>query len=123
VITGSADDLKEFQDIVSRARSLPAYCGAIDADKIREGGLRFAEGPLSYAVPDDVDSEGVELGAIRACWFLRARDAAALPVLYLHGGGFVAGSVQASRGIAACLATHLAAPVLALEYRQGPEHP
>jgi epsilon-lactone hydrolase len=123
VITGSADDLTEFADIVSRARSFPAYGGALDAGKIREGGLKFAESPLSYAVPDDMDRKWIDLEMLRACWFRRAPDAVAAPVLYLHGGGFVGGSVEASRGIAACLAAHLAAPVLALEYRQGPEHP
>lgn len=50
-----------------------------------------------------------------------ARDDAA--VLYLHGGGFVAGSPKNYRALTWRLAHGLRVPVHAIDYRLAPEHP
>lgn len=44
-------------------------------------------------------------------------------ILYVHGGGFVAGSARAFRGVASRLSTATRLPVFALDYRLAPEHP
>ena len=44
-------------------------------------------------------------------------------VLYVHGGGFVAGSAAGYRGVASRLSTATRLPVLTLDYRLAPEHP
>jgi len=44
-------------------------------------------------------------------------------VLFLHGGGFVIGSVETHASICAEIARMLDLPVVALEYRLAPEHP
>ncbi|MEV0365667.1 alpha/beta hydrolase [Nocardia fusca] len=44
-------------------------------------------------------------------------------ILYLHGGGFVAGSAAGYRGVAARLSTATRLPVFTLDYRLAPEHP
>ncbi|WP_280436641.1 alpha/beta hydrolase [Nocardia carnea] len=44
-------------------------------------------------------------------------------VLYVHGGGFVAGSASGYRGVAARLSTATRLPVFTLDYRLAPEHP
>ncbi|CAM1510915.1 Fc.00g084280.m01.CDS01 [Cosmosporella sp. VM-42] len=44
-------------------------------------------------------------------------------VLYIHGGGFVAGSVELGSGIFAQDALNSDRPVFAVEYRLAPEHP
>ncbi|GAA3022261.1 alpha/beta hydrolase [Actinokineospora globicatena] len=56
---------------------------------------------------------------------LTARDAdeRAGVVLYLHGGGFVLGSLRSHRHIAAALSQTSGLPVLLLDYRRAPEHP
>jgi epsilon-lactone hydrolase len=123
VITGSDDDLRKFADLVAEAKSVPVYGGSVDYHEIRKSGLDLANGPLVYAVPDDVEREWIEADGVTCCWFRREQDRDAPPVLYFHGGGYVGGCVEASRGIAANLAQHLNAPVLAVEYRQGPEDP
>jgi len=43
-------------------------------------------------------------------------------LLYLHGGGLVAGSIETHDGIARALATAGACRVVSLEYRLAPEH-
>lgn len=108
---------------MGQARSLPVYGGGIDVKQIRQSGLDFADGPLSYSVPLHIKREWVNTGTVHSCWFRREKDRAAPAVLYLHGGGYVGGSVEASRGIAASLAANLRAPVLVVNYRQGPEDP
>jgi acetyl esterase/lipase len=44
-------------------------------------------------------------------------------VLYLHGGGYVIGSVNTHRGLASHLAARTGLAVLVVDYRLGPEHP
>ena len=121
-LTRSDRDRKRMADIVADARSLPAYAGSLDVHAIREGGLKFADRAVALQVPEDMMTEWIDAGGVPACWFRRAEMSGA-PLLYLHGGGFCGGSVAASRGIAAALADAFAVPVLAVEYRQGPEDP
>ncbi|MGV9663192.1 alpha/beta hydrolase [Nocardia niigatensis] len=44
-------------------------------------------------------------------------------VLYVHGGGFVAGSAAGYRGVASRFSTATRMPVFAVDYRRAPEHP
>jgi acetyl esterase len=44
-------------------------------------------------------------------------------VVFLHGGGFVVGSIDTHAAIAAEIARHLDLPVVSVEYRLAPEHP
>jgi acetyl esterase/lipase len=46
-----------------------------------------------------------------------------MAVLYLHGGGFIAGHPRVYRNLAAQLATKLDAHVVVPDYRLAPEHP
>lgn len=44
-------------------------------------------------------------------------------ILYLHGGGYVAGSCLTHRPVTAALARCRVAQILSLDYRLAPEHP
>lgn len=44
-------------------------------------------------------------------------------VVYLHGGGFVAGGVASHGGVASALAERASAVVALVDYRPTPEHP
>lgn len=44
-------------------------------------------------------------------------------ILYLHGGGFVVGSIDSHRQLVARLSRAAHAPCLSLDYRRAPEHP
>ncbi|MDL4821479.1 alpha/beta hydrolase [Actinomadura opuntiae] len=44
-------------------------------------------------------------------------------LVYIHGGGFVLGSVDAFHDDALCIAAEVGAVVLSVEYRLAPEHP
>jgi acetyl esterase/lipase len=49
--------------------------------------------------------------------------AAGPPILFLHGGGYIAGSAYGYRHLAGALALIARRPVLVPEYRLAPEHP
>lgn len=63
-------------------------------------------------------------GQVRGEWVerpgLSTRDAAVL--LYVHGGGFVAGSLRSHRGLTDELGSRLGRSVFSLDYRLAPEH-
>lgn len=95
------------------ARTLPLARALID------GALRLVAPPLPGTTADRVHA-----GPVRGEWVRGPRagrtDAV---VLYVHGGGFVAGSAAGYRGVAARLSTATRLPVLTLDYRRAPEHP
>lgn len=64
------------------------------------------------------------LGKLPARLYRPAGDESAQPVvLYLHGGGFVAGSLDDADGTARALAAQAQIAVLSLDYSLAPQHP
>ncbi|MGB1884403.1 MAG: alpha/beta hydrolase [Gammaproteobacteria bacterium] len=72
---------------------------------------------------DNVTSEAVDAGGVDAEWFSVSGGDADRVVLYLHGGGYVIGSVQSHRVLLERLAVAADCRVLALNYRLAPEAP
>lgn len=60
-------------------------------------------------------------GVLRGEW-LEAENSSATIIIYLHGGAYIAGSPRTHRPLTAELARSTGARVLALDYRQAPEH-
>jgi len=78
--------------------------------------------PPRAAVLERVEFELVDAGGVRCEW---CRPQSATPgrtLVYLHGGGYVLGSVDSSRELIARLAVGTGAAVLAPNYRLAPEH-
>lgn len=75
-----------------------------------------------FKMPKGVIVETLDVGGRPAQW-LRPKDAAAeAAILYLHGGAYVAGSLNSHRSMAAHLAKASKVAVLLLDYRLAPEH-
>src|ERR1700730_13740256 len=89
-------------------------------------GIRAALEELhgKFTPPPDVGVAPVIAGGVPA---LRISPETAIPspatVLFLHGGGHVAGSAFGYRHLAAAIATAAQAPALVIDYRLAPEHP
>lgn len=66
--------------------------------------------------------EDFNVGAI-ACRRYTPPNPIGTTVLYLHGGGFILGSLESHDDICAELAAATQCPVIAVEYRLAPEHP
>jgi len=77
----------------------------------------------TFALEPDVRVEPVTLGGMAAEWITSAAVSPGHVVLYLHGGGYVVGSLNTHRDLAARLGRAAGARVLAIDYRLAPEHP
>jgi acetyl esterase/lipase len=60
---------------------------------------------------------------VPAEWILPAGITAGRVVLYLHGGSYIAGSINSHRALAANIAASAGARALVVDYRLAPEHP
>ena len=81
-----------------------------------------AMGGMTPALPD-VAAAPVDAGGVAATWFTAQDGARDRVLLYLHGGGYVLGSVRSHRPLIERLARSCACRVLALDYRLAPEAP
>ncbi len=70
---------------------------------------------------DGISTEAVDVDGIPAEW-VSAPEASNGAILYLHGGGYVMGSVISHRGMAANLSRASGCRVLTIDYRLAPEH-
>ena len=99
--------------LLSRPRSTDYRQRRKDLDALGQG----------YALAADVTVEKTDAGGVPAEWSSTpgaARDAA---VLYVHGGGYVIGSLDSHRHLVAELGRAANTVSLALGYRLAPEHP
>lgn len=72
---------------------------------------------------DNVTASAVDAGSVPAEWFTAAGGDEGRVVLYVHGGGYVMGSVESHRCMLERLAVAVQGRVLALNYRLAPEAP
>jgi acetyl esterase/lipase len=73
-------------------------------------------------IPEDVACTPVRAAGVPAEW-VTAPGAGDRVVLYLHGGGYVIGSINSHRDLGGRLSRAAGARVLVLDYRLAPEHP
>ncbi|WP_043341194.1 alpha/beta hydrolase [Belnapia moabensis] len=76
-----------------------------------------------YPLPADVRIESVTANGIQAEWNSTPGAEASRAMLYLHGGGYVAGSLLSHRSMVAETGRAAGLRCLALDYRLAPEHP
>jgi monoterpene epsilon-lactone hydrolase len=77
----------------------------------------------TLGVPEDAHLEPVEINGVPAEWSTTPAANAANAILYLHGGGYMAGSIVSHRYVAVEIGRAAGARTLALGYRRAPEHP
>jgi epsilon-lactone hydrolase len=109
---------------------------ADDRDRERELRARFAQfwstatgdprtvyDTFTSATPlaEGVSSERIETASARGWWVRPSVAEHDGVILYLHGGGYVAGSAKAYRGLASQLASRTRRPVFVLDYPLAPE--
>ena len=74
-------------------------------------------------LPPDVRIESTDAGGVAAEWTWTPNADPNRVLLYLHGGGYVAGSLKSHRALVAEAGRRVGVRTLALEYRLAPEHP
>jgi monoterpene epsilon-lactone hydrolase len=87
------------------------------------GQMRGAMEKRVERIAPDVQCEKLEAGGVPAEWIVAPGAADDRVILYLHGGGYVMGSVNTHRATIARISRAAKAKALALDYRLAPEHP
>ncbi|MCP1535735.1 alpha/beta hydrolase [Methylorubrum extorquens] len=76
-----------------------------------------------YALPPDVRVEPIDAHGVPAEWTSTPTADGERVILFLHGGGYVSGSLKSHRHMVAQAGREALARTLALSYRLAPEHP
>jgi acetyl esterase/lipase len=112
--------------IVAMMRSYgPTGAGAVQAGEFDVLAARKGmETMLTMApLPDGVGYDPVQAAGMAAEWATPADAREDRVLLYLHGGGYVLGSIATHRGLAARIAQASRLRALLIDYRLAPEHP
>ena len=83
----------------------------------------FEQGYSSMPVPDGVSFEPVDAGGVPAEWVTPPEVEGNRAIVYLHGGGYVVGSLNTHRHVVSRLALGAKARLLNVDYRLAPENP
>ena len=93
------------------------------ATEIAQMRLNADERGRAFGLPMDVTAQPADANGVRAEWTSTPDADPAHVVLYLHGGGYVLGSLDSHRHLAAEIGRACGARTLAVDYRLAPEHP
>lgn len=110
----------QLQTIISMLRSRPIAPAELDLQQVR---ATFDAVSNMVRVASDVTLEPVDVDGTPGEWISTPETSADRIVLYLHGGGYVIGSIDSHREMISRIARSAAARALAIDYRLAPEHP
>jgi acetyl esterase/lipase len=111
-------------DRIARARRTPIHAlTPVEARSSYSIGAEVLDLPrVPLARVEDFELPGGDGAPLRARLYADGRDARPA-LLYLHGGGFVIGSLETHDSLCRQLACRSGGAVVALDYRLAPEHP
>jgi len=95
----------------------------VRSDDYRQRRKDMDAGFLQYSIARDVAVEPVTANGVRAEWTSTPQDDRDAALLYVHGGGYVIGSLDSHRHLVSEAGRAAKAWALALDYRLAPEHP
>jgi acetyl esterase/lipase len=78
---------------------------------------------LGFRLPADVTVEKLSANGVASEWTTTPDASRNRAILFLHGGGYVIGSLDSHRHLAAEAGRAAGARTLAIDYRLAPEHP
>jgi monoterpene epsilon-lactone hydrolase len=93
------------------------------SDDYRERRKDMDAGFSQYGIARDVTVEPAMANGVRAEWTSTPQDDRDAALLYVHGGGYVIGSLNSHRHLVSEAGRAARAWALALDYRLAPEHP
>ena len=92
-------------------------------DELSERRKRLDDLGARYKIASDVRIESVEANGVSAEWSSTPHAEPTCVILFLHGGGYVSGSLTSHRPLTTEIGRVCRARTLALQYRLAPEHP
>ena len=109
----------ELQMIIDAIRSRPKITGLSIEEQRAQMEVIFRQ----FQLPTDVRCDPVDAGGVPAEWITTPGVVAERVICYLHGGGYVLGSVNTHREMVSRLSRAASARVLIIDYRLAPENP
>jgi len=110
----------QLATLIQMMRSRPPAPADATPAQMREG---FEALAAMMPTPPDVRRETVSAGGVPAEWVTAPGAADERVILYLHGGGYVIGSINTHREMVSRLSRASGARGLVIDYRLAPEHP
>jgi acetyl esterase/lipase len=110
----------ELGILVQMLRARPIV-GDVSVEEMRKG-MEAMIGSAAQ-LPAGLIREPIQVNGVPAEWVSARGAAADRAVLYLHGGGYVLGSIATHRELAARISAASGARCLVIDYRLAPEHP
>ena len=92
-------------------------------DGLRERRQRLDALGEQYPLPTDVRVETADANGVNAEWTSTEEANPQSVIMYLHGGGYIAGSLKSHRHMVAQAGREARSRTMALDYRLAPEHP
>lgn len=110
----------ELQTVIQMLRARPSGDSADFDVAAMRAGMEQMIGLMP--LPPGLRLEPVEANGVPAEWVIAPGAAADRAILYLHGGGYVLGSIRTHRELAGRISAASGARCLVIDYRLGPEH-
>ena len=111
---------QELQTIINMLRARPVATPDMPMEQARAA---FDAVANMFLLAADVRRETVDVDGTPGEWITTEGGAAEATILYLHGGGYVIGSINSHRELISRIARAAGARALAIDYRLAPEHP
>ena len=108
----------QLQQVIDSIKALAGKASGASVEELRATNEEMARPP-----EPDVESEPVVANGVGAAWISAPGAAADRVLLYLHGGGYIMGSLNTHRDLMGRISRAGQARVLGLDYRLAPEHP
>ncbi len=111
---------KELRAVIEAFKSRPAPGGDLSIEEQRAA---LEASSTQFPLAQDVRCQPVDAGGVPAEWVTTPESVEERVIYYLHGGGYVVGSVNTHRELASRLARAAKARGLIIGYRLAPENP
>lgn len=110
---------QQLQTIIQFVKSRPDMNGA----SVEQRRAAFEAVTQFFPVPADVRREPVDAGGVPGEWIAATGADPERVIYYLHGGGYIIGSINSHRELISRLSRAAGARALAIDYRLAPENP
>lgn len=111
----------EFQNMLTMFRAMADQ--PMVEISVEEQRARYDSIGSMFPVPEDVTVQEITAGGVTCEWITTAESESERVIFYVHGGGYVIGSIKGYREFGGRLSRAARARVLNVEYRLAPEHP
>jgi monoterpene epsilon-lactone hydrolase len=122
-VSGINHGEQAVSDDIQHIRAFLGTLPPLSSLPLAEQRLRYDRAKQLFPLSGDIKVEAIDAGGVAAERITAPASRAGRTVLYLHGGGYVIGSADSHRHLAAAIAQAAQAAVLLPIYRLAPEHP